>query len=212
MEVNTPGPVESEDRVDDAEVLYRAVWKNDFDRVSETEVTLTENAFGDKSKEPSVDRAHINEYEPERSRFRESDAVVSLIAEKVREITLTQVLPGGQGHPYTFDVVPRPILDKPDPIDNNPAHAQVEADRPLTSSPYKHLKMALARLGKQSVELDPLEQVVYFTRSGKTYHRRSCHHLRKGRQPVRFKKVRPGAVACKQCQPEGWATETDSDG
>ena len=67
MGIHPPGPAEPEDRVDDAEVLYRAVRQGEFHRVSDTEVTLSENAFSDRSKQPSVDRAEINDREPSMS-------------------------------------------------------------------------------------------------------------------------------------------------
>jgi methylphosphotriester-DNA--protein-cysteine methyltransferase len=71
--------------------------------------------------------------------------------------------------------------------------------------------MALAAMSKKRVELDPYEQVVYFTRRGKVYHRRTCPHLRSGRKPVSFRRVPAGATPCGRCKPEGWAPLTDDD-
>ena len=203
----------SEDRVGDDERLYRTVREKFFIRHSETEVTVSEHAYNDARKQPSVDRARIIGFDPQRGRFRESDAVVSLIAGQVRAIrSIIQNSPTGIPlGPYRFDVLPRPIKDDPDPnIPDNPAHAQIEADRELSGSAFERLKRVLAFMS--SAELDPYEQVVYFTRTKKVYHKRTCHHLKNGKRPMAFQKAPAAARPCSQCQPEGWASEPDPGG
>jgi hypothetical protein len=189
------------DPVGDDEVLYHAVYEHDFHPDAETgEVTIGEDSFSDRNKQPSVNRALIDDWEPQRVRFRESDAVVSLVARDIRAITsITQKVPGqAERVPYTFDVVPRPE-------DNNPAHAQIEADRQLTSTPSDNLKMALAQMSQESIELYPYEQVVYLARSGRAYHRRECRYVQNQRTPTAFRKLKPGLRACRLCNPVGWA-------
>src|SRR5438128_9867232 len=110
-------PALPEDRVGDDERLYRSVREKFFIRHSETEVTVSEHAYNDARRQPSVDRARIIGFDPQRGRFRESDAIVSLIAWQVRAIgSIIQNSPtGAPMEPYRFDVIPRPIKDDPDP-------------------------------------------------------------------------------------------------
>src|SRR5437660_4759143 len=129
MDRSEPVPYVPTDRVEDTELLYHAVRKVHFTRHSKTEFTVSENAYSDAQKKTSVDRAQINEFEPERTRFRESDAIVSLVTEEIRGIrSVFQNSESGRpiGSPYVFDVIPRPIKDHPDPaVRDNPAHAQI---------------------------------------------------------------------------------------
>jgi hypothetical protein len=210
-----PRPTPPEDRVGDDERLYRSVREKLFIRHSETEVTVSEHAYNDPAKQPSVDRARIIGSDPQRSRFRDGDAIVSLIAGQVRAIeSIVQYSATGKpNEPYRFDVIPRPIKDHPDPnIPDNPAHAQIEADREISGSAFERLKRVLAFMSGSSVELDPYEQVVYFTRTKKIYHKRTCHYLKNGQRPVAFQKVPTAARPCSQCKPEGWGSEPSPGG
>src|SRR5687768_15922496 len=96
MEGAAPRPLESDDHVDDQELLYHAVREKHFIRHSETDITVSENAYYDSRKQPSVDRAQLNDSEPQRTRFRESDAIVSLVTADVRGIeSIIQPTAGG---------------------------------------------------------------------------------------------------------------------
>src|SRR6266700_2783054 len=86
MSEGDPRPALPEDRVCDDERLYRSVREKFFIRHSETEVTVSEHAYNDARRQPSVDRARLIGFDPQRARFRDSDAVVSLVAGQVRAI------------------------------------------------------------------------------------------------------------------------------
>jgi len=192
--------------VDNKELLYHAVRKGHFTRLSGTEVTVSANAYTDPHMRPSVDRAGMKGFDPQETRFNDdSNAVVSLVAKEVRAINdVYQFTASGQpsGDAYVFDVVWRPEPE-------NPAHSQVETDREMNDGTFKRLRRTLAYLSSKRVELDPYEQVVYFTPAGRVYHKRSCHHVKNGRKPVAFQKLSSGAKPCGRCRPEGWVPEEE---
>jgi hypothetical protein len=102
------------------------------------------------------------------------------------------------GLPYAIDVIPRPVRDDPDREDN-PAHAQVEADRDMNDGTFKRLRRALAMMS--SAELDPNEPVVYFTRTKKVFHKPTCHHVRGKNTSSGFRKALATASPCTRCRP-----------
>jgi len=57
--------------------------------------------------------------------------------------------------------------------------------------------------GNEAVVLsEAVEEVVYVTKSGKKFHKSSCHYLKKSRiKTSRSKAVRSGYTACKVCKP-----------
>jgi hypothetical protein len=211
MDEAQPSAVDPRAHVDDTELLYHAVRRAHFTRHSETDVTVSANAYSDPETKPSVDRAHMRDFEPQRTRFNESDGIVSLITKNVRDINdVFQYTASGQptGDPYVYDVIWRPVKDDPSPnVRDNLAHAQIEADRAMNDGTFKRLRRALALMSSKRAELDPYEQVVYLTRTRKVYHRRTCHHVKKCRTPVAFKKLPIAATPCSHCRPQGWATE-----
>src|ERR1041384_3501139 len=103
MEVAEPSGVVPPAHVDDEELLYHAVRQRHFSRLSETEVTVSANAYTDREMRPSVDRAQMRDFEPHRTRFNESDGIVSLVTKEVRAINdVFQNTASGQptGAPY----------------------------------------------------------------------------------------------------------------
>jgi hypothetical protein len=195
--------------VRDEELLYRAVRKRHFTRHTETDLAVTENAFTDPEMKPSVDRAHMRDLKPQRSRFDDvSNGVCGLVAGEVRAIDdVYEFTASGQptGDPYVYDVIWRPIKDDPKWPDN-PAHSQVETERVMNGGAFKRLRRKLAFLGSQRIELEPLELIVYLSSTRKVYHTETCHHVRKQKTCVPFKKVPADATACTQCKPQGRAT------
>lgn len=94
-------------------------------------------AFGDRSRQPSVDRAWLRDYEPRNSQHDPTDCVVCLVAGDVR--TVKDVAP------REVDVVPDPVQDH-QTLPDNPAHALVVTDPALDNdSQFKRLKRALAK-------------------------------------------------------------------
>jgi hypothetical protein len=144
------------DRVGDEEELYRRV-REEFVRVEAgSTVRFSANAFNDRERKPSVDRAALLDGQPQRTRISPSDAVARLIAHDVRAIAeVAERTPAGQiVGPYRIDVVPDPIRNDPQ-LPDNPAHARIQADRELNNSAFKHLKEILA--GMAEPELLPFE-------------------------------------------------------
>lgn len=66
------------------ELLFRSVYELDIE-VSGEEIThLSSQAFADKSRQVSVDRAHLVDHDPRRSRMAPTDGVVVMRASDVR--------------------------------------------------------------------------------------------------------------------------------
>src|SRR5437667_2196888 len=111
MEEAGPSAPLPEDRVADDEVLYRRVRESYFGRDTENKPFVSANAFNDKLRKPSVDRAHLTGFDPQLTRWEESDAVVSLVTEEVRAINsvIERTATGAPIAPYVIDVRPDPI-------------------------------------------------------------------------------------------------------
>ena len=85
-----------------------------------------------------------------------------------------------------------------------PETARLDAwgeNREMTGSAFSRLKDVLAQM--ISPVLSPYEPVVYLTRSGKIYHTRTCHHLKRSRTPLPFSQAQTQASPCSACRPEG---------
>ncbi|MGI8554546.1 MAG: hypothetical protein ACR2PL_27710, partial [Dehalococcoidia bacterium] len=111
MEAADPRARLSEDRVADEELLYHRVREQYFGRDAENKPFVSTNAFNDKQKKPSVDRANLTGFDPQRTRWEVSDAVVSLLTGEVRAITsiIERTATGAPVAPYVIDVKPDPI-------------------------------------------------------------------------------------------------------
>ncbi len=110
------------DRVDDDETLYRSVVPNLWKQKDEGEFYLSSQAFADRNRRPSVDRAKLCGHDPSYAQFRPSDYVCSLVAEGVRAID-TVVKYDKKGIPqacHNIDVEPVPLPD-------DAAHAEIYA-------------------------------------------------------------------------------------
>jgi hypothetical protein len=110
------------DRVDDDETLYRSVVPELWKQRNDGEFYLSSQAFADRNRRPSVDRAKLCGHDPSYTQFRPSDFVCSLIAEDVRAIS-TVVKHDKKGVPqvrHNIDV-------EPAPLSHNGAHAEIYA-------------------------------------------------------------------------------------
>jgi hypothetical protein len=108
---------------------------------------VTSGAFGDKKQRPSVDRAKLRDNDPEKSKKKSTDCVVSFTVAEVRGIR-------GFG---TIDVEadPNPLED-PD----NPAHALITADPPFSSkNQFGKFKQVMARVADSRWEISPPERI-----------------------------------------------------
>lgn len=124
--------------VADEEGLYRHVRNDPRNFTGEgAEWRVSQAAFGDRSRKPSVDRAWLKDYEPRNSQHDSTDCVVCLVAGDVRA---------------KIDISPRDVDVVPDPIEgheawpDNPAHALVVTDFAFDNdSQFKKLKKALSK-------------------------------------------------------------------
>jgi hypothetical protein len=137
------------DVVGDSELLYRRIPVGDSNLiVREQQCHVSSKAFSDRLMRPSVDRAHLREFVPEKSQSNGSDAVVSLMASQVRAIS-TVVKRDEKGilqTEFTVDIDPLPILE-------NLAHAEIFL-LPTSATPkvFKKLMEALAHLVNQKLD------------------------------------------------------------
>ena len=124
--------------VHDEENLYRRVPDEPHNFAGEgAEFRVSSQAFADRGRKPSVDRAWLKGNQPRNARQNPSDCVVGLVAGEVR--TKIDV------SPRDVDVVPDPIKDHESEKDNL-AHALIVTDKPWDNdSQFKRLKRALAK-------------------------------------------------------------------
>lgn len=110
------------DHVDDDEVLYRAVKPVLWKQKHGGEFYLSSQAFADRNRRPSVDRARLCEHDPGHAQFHRSDYVCSLVAEEVRAIA-TVVRYDNKGVQQVW----HNIDVEPVPLPEDPAHAEIYA-------------------------------------------------------------------------------------
>src|SRR5262245_14889036 len=100
------------DRVDDAELLYHRAADGHFWRDESGGLHCSDTAFQDKEKQPSVDRASLQNSEPARSRNASSDAIFALSTGRVRDIEVAQNDDRGRlQFMYEVDVLADPIAE-----------------------------------------------------------------------------------------------------
>ncbi len=138
------------DPVSDEEELYRNVRGKGSDEYNYDETTgdliFRPQAFKDREKEPSVDRAKLRNFDPEQSRLREENGIVTLITQEVRQIGDVETNDNnGRTVNHAVDVAA-------DPIPENEAHARIVVEPNFLGSgskknkAFKLLRKALARL------------------------------------------------------------------
>jgi hypothetical protein len=143
-----------DDYVSDEEELYRSVrgtlrdeeyYYDEYDR----RLIITQNAFRDRDREPSVDRAKLKNFDPLQSKFSETDGIVTLVTKNVRGIgDVVTNTEGGAKVEHAVDV-------KPDPKDDNEAHSLIVVTPDFFGSNnkqknvFKLLRISLARLATE---------------------------------------------------------------
>jgi hypothetical protein len=109
----------------DEEILYRCVFygRNLYTKKDDL-IILSSQAFADRNRAPSVDRAIFRDHNPELTKKSPEDGVVSLITKSIRELNISQNKKLGKleclEYKYKIDVVYCPE-------DDNSAHSQIEA-------------------------------------------------------------------------------------
>ena len=130
----------------DEELLYRAVRPNEIVRGHNGTIEIKPQAFDDRKNRPSVDRAHMVNYAPERTRdfFGPEQGVLSLYAYQVRAISPLSDF-DEKGKPIIgpqVDVEPAPIMKPP----VNLAHAEICGKPHIEKAGlFKRLRLSLAR-------------------------------------------------------------------
>lgn len=148
--------MDEDNLISDEEELYRSVrsqtefteyFYDDFGQLK-----ITEDAFRDRNKEPSVDRAKLRDFNPALSKLSETDGIVSLIKKDVRSIGEVETRGEVNNISHAVDVIYVPIFAKPE----NLAHSQITVEPKFFGSEnkqkkaFKLLRIALARLATQS--------------------------------------------------------------
>lgn len=145
---------DAQDRVQDDEQLYRRVLSSVplLYSMDGGQIRFSSTAFNDRSKQPSVDRARLQNFDPQRSRIAKTDGIVELNAADIRAIgpIFHQNDSGRSSH--AVDVVPDPIIgDVTLAINQNLAHALIITHPPLTgTSAFKRFKESLAKLATEA--------------------------------------------------------------
>lgn len=117
------------------------------------EVYLSSQAFADRNRRPSVDRAKLCGHDPSYTQFRLSDYVCSLVTGDVRAIA-TVVKHDKKGVPqvqHNIDVEPVPLYD-------NAAHAEIYAVPEISGGRlFERLLERLAYLARWERGFEPPE-------------------------------------------------------
>lgn len=141
------------DFVRDDEVLYRSVrgkYGEEYAYDSTGQLKISSEAFRDREREPSVDRAVLKEFNPALSKRNDTDGVVSFITADVRAIgTVKTKIQNADTTVHAVEVIY-------DPTPENPAHSKIVVIPEFFGSKnkqrnvFKLLQLALAELAEKS--------------------------------------------------------------
>ena len=141
--------MDDKETISNDEHLYRSVRgelrENEYTYDSTGRLKIRSNAFRDRNKKPSVDRASLREFNPALSRLDVSDGIVTLLTADVRAIGDVTTRIDETSVPHEVDV-------EYSPLEQNPAHAQIVVRPEYLGSKKKQenafhlLRVALARL------------------------------------------------------------------
>ena len=141
------------------EELYRSVrgkLEEEYSYDSKGKLRISSEAFRDRDRKPSVDRAELRGFNPVLSKLSDTDGVVSLITADVRAIGAVKT------KNLNEDVVIHAVDVVYAPTAENPAHSQIVVNPEFFGSKskqrnvFKLLQLALAELaGKNGWTLEP---------------------------------------------------------
>lgn len=148
--------MDKDNLISDEEELYRSV-RNQTDNAEffyddSGQLIITKDAFRDREKEPSVDRAKLRNFNPSLSKLSQSDGIVSLITKNVRAIGDVKTNSDKGGLIHSVDVIYAPVYKSPE----NLAHSQITVEPKFFGSEnkqkksFKLLRISLARLATES--------------------------------------------------------------
>ena len=141
------------DFIRDDEVLYRSVrgkYGEEYSYDNIGKLKISSEAFRDRERKPSVDRAELKESNPSLSKRNDTDGIISLITADVRAIgTVKTKIQNTDTTVHAVDVIY-------DPIPENPAHSQIVVNPEFFGSKnkqrnvFKLLQFALAELAEKN--------------------------------------------------------------
>ena len=145
--------------VQDDEVLYRSVrgeLNNEYSYNDTNKLVISSQAFRDRNKKPSVDRAKLRAFNPSLSKLSDTDGIISLMTGEVRAIGKVNT------KNQNVDVIVYAVDVVYDPTPGNPAHSQIIVNpeffgsRNKQRNAFKLLQLALAELAtKNGWTLEP---------------------------------------------------------
>lgn len=139
--------------VRDEEELYRSVrgkLEEEYSYDSKGKLRISSEAFRDRDRKPSVDRAALRGFNPVLSKLSDTDGVVSLITADVRAIGAVKT------KNLNEDVVIHAVDVVYAPTAENPAHSQIVVNPEFFGSKskqrnvFKLLQLALAELAEKN--------------------------------------------------------------
>lgn len=138
------------DRVDDSEILYRAVSDRPqyLERAEDGTIRFNSTAFADRARRPSVNRALLTNFNPQTTQRDASDCVVSVIAYDVRQIY--EMRSDNKG-----DIIQTYVADvEPVPLPENPSHAEIFG-RPEFDNDKVFRRICLSLVRASRIEIVP---------------------------------------------------------
>ena len=145
--------MDKNDFIQDDEVLYRSVrgkYGEEYSYDNMGKLKISSEAFRDRERKPSVDRAALREFNPALSKLSETDGIVSFITADVRTIgTVKTKIQNADTIVHAVDVIY-------DPTPENPAHSKIVVNPDLFGSRnkqrniFKLLQLALAELAEKN--------------------------------------------------------------
>ena len=145
--------MDNNDFVRNDEVLYRSVrgkYGEEYSYDNTGKLKISSEAFRDRERKPSVDRAALKGFNPALSKLSETDGIVSFIAVDVRTIgTVKTKIQNTDTIVHAVDVIY-------DPTPENPAHSKIVVNPEFFGSKnkqrnvFKLLQLALAELAEKN--------------------------------------------------------------
>ena len=141
------------DFIRDDEVLYRSIrgrYGEEYSYDNIGKLKISSEAFRDRERKPSVDRAELKESNPSLSKRNDTDGIVSLITADVRAIGTVKT------KNQNMDTIVHAVDVIYNPIRENPAHSKIIVNPEFFGSKnkqknvFKLLQLALAELAEKN--------------------------------------------------------------
>lgn len=135
--------------ISNGEQLYRSVRgelsENEYTYHPRGRLKFRSNAFRDRKKKPSVDRAYLLEFNPALSKLDVSDGIVTLLTGDVRAISDVTTRIDGTSVEHKVDVEYAP-LEENSPHSQIVVHPEYLGSKTQQENAFYMLRVALARL------------------------------------------------------------------